>query len=234
MTSDITEVWDPFGTVRNALWIGGGQWAGKSTVARLIAWRYGITAYHYDYHDARGHEARRVARRAVTGEKEATPDAVWVDPSPAEMALAALSGFRERFEWALDDLRGLVSGHPILAEGWGLRPDLVSQVTPDRDRMVVMVPSEEWRCHQFETLARASTVGHAVSDPKRAVRNRMDRDRLVAEDAVASARRLGIPVIEVDGTLDQVEVAALVADGFSSYLPAPRGGWARVGNPNNS
>jgi len=28
---------DPFGTIRNALWIGGGQWAGKSTVARLLA-----------------------------------------------------------------------------------------------------------------------------------------------------------------------------------------------------
>lgn len=27
---------DPFGTIANALWIGGGQWAGKSTVARLL------------------------------------------------------------------------------------------------------------------------------------------------------------------------------------------------------
>ena len=43
--------WDPFGTIRNALWIGGGQWAGKSTVARLLARRYGLTAYHYDYQD---------------------------------------------------------------------------------------------------------------------------------------------------------------------------------------
>ncbi len=30
------EVFDPFGTLGNALWIGGAQWAGKSTVARLL------------------------------------------------------------------------------------------------------------------------------------------------------------------------------------------------------
>jgi hypothetical protein len=27
--------WDPFGTLHVALWIGGAQWAGKSTVARI-------------------------------------------------------------------------------------------------------------------------------------------------------------------------------------------------------
>lgn len=31
------EVWDLFGTLHRALWSGGGQWAGKSTVARLLA-----------------------------------------------------------------------------------------------------------------------------------------------------------------------------------------------------
>src|SRR5687768_13704215 len=56
-------VWDPFGTLRRVLWIGGGQWAGKSTVARILAVRHGITAYHYDYHDGRGHDDRRVAER---------------------------------------------------------------------------------------------------------------------------------------------------------------------------
>ena len=39
--------WDPFGTLHAALWIGGGQWAGKSTVANLIAARHALTAYHF-------------------------------------------------------------------------------------------------------------------------------------------------------------------------------------------
>ncbi|MFD3583867.1 hypothetical protein [Streptomyces sp. NPDC058683] len=40
---------------------------------------------------------------------------------------------------------------------------------------------------------------------------RIARDRVVAEDAAQNARRLGIRVIEVDGTLDAAAVAAAVA-----------------------
>jgi hypothetical protein len=118
MTEHDGEVWDPFGTLRRTLWIGGGQWAGKSTVARLLAVRYGLTAYHYDYHDARAHNDRRIARRVGLGEPtaEPDPDTIWVHPTPEEMAAETLAGFPIRFNWALDDLRALVSGRPIIAE----------------------------------------------------------------------------------------------------------------------
>ncbi|SFI25623.1 hypothetical protein [Amycolatopsis regifaucium] len=43
-----------------------------------------------------------------------------------QMAADTIAGFPARFEGALDDLRALVSGRPILAEGWGLRPELVA------------------------------------------------------------------------------------------------------------
>jgi hypothetical protein len=203
------------------LWICGGQWAGKSTVARLLAVRYGLTAYHYDYHDARAHNDRRIARRVALGEppEDPDPDAVWVRPTPDEMAARTLAGFPVRFEWALDDLRALVSGHPVVAEGWGLRPELVAPILDAPRRMIVMVPTREFRDRQLRALPRAGVVSHGVSDPAGAQRNRLDRDRLVAEDAVASARRLGIRVLEVDGTRDADAVADIVADHFSPYLP---------------
>ncbi|MER6003853.1 hypothetical protein ABT120_35165 [Nonomuraea angiospora] len=221
MNATNSEVWDPFGTLRNALWIGGGQWAGKSTVARLLATRYGLTAYHYDYHDARAHNDRRIARRVRLGEPIADPepDAVWVDTSPQKMADEILAGFPARFEWVLDDLRGLVSGRPVVAEGWGLRPELVAPIIDSTWRMIVMVPSEEFRRRQVRELPRAAAVDHQVSDPDRAQRNRLARDRLVADEAVRSARRLGIRVLEVDGVDDAEAVADIVADHFSAYLP---------------
>jgi len=170
------EVWDPFGTLRGALWIGGGQWSGKSTVARTLARRYGLTAYHYDYHDARGHDDRRIARRVRLGEPPSGPDPddIWVNTTPEEMAAATLAGFPIRFQWALDDLRGLVSGRPIIAEGWGLRPELVAPITDSPQRI-----------------------------------------------AAGSARRLGIKVIEVDGTRDADAIVGIVADHFRPYLPSP-------------
>lgn len=221
MSTTGSDVWDPFGTVRGALWIGGGQWAGKSTVARLLATRYGLTAYHYDHHDARAHQDRRIARRVRRGEPTADPDpdTVWVNTSPQKMAAETLAGFPTRFEWALDDLRGLVSGRAVIAEGWGLRPELVAPIIDSPRRMIVMVPSEEFRQHQLRELPRAATVHPQVTDPERAQHNRLARDRLVADDAARSARRLGIRVLEVDGLDDAEAVADVVADHFSPYLP---------------
>ncbi|MBC3986304.1 hypothetical protein H8N01_27930 [Streptomyces sp. AC536] len=217
------EVWDPFGTLRRALWIGGGQWAGKSTVARMLAVRYGVTVYHYDYHDARGHNDRRIARRVALGEPatEPDPDTVWVHTGPEEMAAETLAGFPVRFDWALDDLRALVSGHSVIAEGWGLRPELVAPIVDSPRRMVVMVPTPEFRDHQVRELPRAASLGHHVSDSARAQANRLARDQLVAEDAVRQAHQLGIRVIEVDGSRDAGAMAEIVADHFGPYLPEP-------------
>ncbi|MFD7626757.1 hypothetical protein ACFV7Q_12105 [Streptomyces sp. NPDC059851] len=215
------EVWDPFGTLRRALWIGGGQWAGKSTVSRLLAVQYGVTVYHYDYHDARGHNDRRIARRVALGEPVTGPDPneVWVHTTPEEMATETLAGFPDRFQWALDDLRALVSGHPVIAEGWGLRPELVAPLIDSPRRMIVMVPTPGFRDQQVRELPRATSLGHRVSDPARAQANRLARDRLVAEDAVRKAHQLGIRVIAVDGSRDATGIAEIVADHFGPYLP---------------
>ncbi|MGW1411606.1 hypothetical protein [Streptomyces sp. NPDC002403] len=131
-----------------------------TTVAELIARKYGLTMYHYDYHDARGHQDRRIARRVALGEavEDPTPDHVWLDQNPEEMAAETLAGFQVRFEWALDDLRALFTGRPAIAEGWGLRPELVDSLR----RMVVLVPTEDFRQHH-SGLSRARELSTSVS-----------------------------------------------------------------------
>ncbi|HEX6684615.1 MAG TPA: hypothetical protein VF062_17555 [Candidatus Limnocylindrales bacterium] len=204
--------WDPFGTIGQALWIGGGQWAGKSTVSRVLAHRHRLTAYHFDYHDARAHNDRRAALgKRLEGVK-------WLSQTLDEHVAFALDDFTMRFEWVLDDLRALVSGAPIIAEGWGLRPELVAPIAGDARRMVVMVPTEDWRQQQLLALPRASQFASSVDDLEAALRVRVARDRLIAEDAMKSARRLGIRVIEVDGSLDAEAVSDMVAGHFAPYL----------------
>jgi hypothetical protein len=221
----MAEVWDPFGTIANALWIGGGQWAGKSTVARLLGQRFGLTAYHYDAQDARGHDDRRIAGRLRQGQEEPlsgpSADEVWLGRTPEKMAAAALASFEPRFGWALDDLRALTSPRPIIAEGWGLRPSLVAPLLTAPDRMLVMVPTEEFRRHQTRVLPRAGRLGATVSDPDRGQRQRLARDRLLAADAVRDAREHGIRVVEVDGHQDADAVASTVAEHFRRYLAFP-------------
>jgi len=214
--------WDPVSTLRNALWITGGQWAGKSTVAGILAERYGLTHYHYDYHAAKGHEDRRIAAQVRNGATPAERDgeAMWIRHTPREMADAALGDFADRFAWVLDDLRGLVTPVPVIADGWGLRPELVVPVTSAPERMVVLVPTDDFRLRQAAELPRARRVGAEVSDPALAQRNRIERDRLLAEDAVRTAHEFGVRVIEVDGSRDAEAMATTVATHFASFLPA--------------
>jgi hypothetical protein len=62
-------------------------------------------------------------------------------------------------------------------------------------------------------------LGSRASDPERAQQQRLARDRLVAADAVRTARQCGIEVIEVDGGRDAAAVADIVAGHFRPYLP---------------
>ncbi|MBQ1040226.1 hypothetical protein KBX46_28825 [Micromonospora sp. C81] len=134
------------------------------------------------------------------------------------MAAETLAGFPRRFAWVLDDLSALVPGRRLVAEGWGLRPELVAPVVGSVRQLVVLVPTAEFRAQQIARLPRASIAAAGVSDPERALRNRWERDELVAADAVAQAARLGVRVIQVDGSLDGDQLTDLVADHFAAYL----------------
>jgi hypothetical protein len=208
-------VWDPLGSIGRAFWIGGGQWAGKTTVARTIAERHRLVVYRHDFPAAHGHIDRAAAAEARAGKAitEFDPEWEFVQQAPEQMAAGVFAQFTERFDWALDDLRALDGPVPIVAEGWGLRPELVAGIGC-ADRMVVMVATEEFRQHQLATLPRAGKLGNNVSDPERGHRNRVERDRLVAEDAVKSAVAQGIAVVEVDGSRDAGQIADVVAKHF--------------------
>ncbi|MGW3966572.1 hypothetical protein ACWED2_42620 [Amycolatopsis sp. NPDC005003] len=183
--------WDPFGTVGKALWIGGAPWTGKSTVARLLAQRHGLTTYHHD--------------------DRARPGTPLPDDLPAgDQLTAMMAEFGHRFSCALDELRALTSPRPILAEGRGLRPELVAPLVDSPGRMVVLVPTELFRQHQL----RHRPDGPAIPQQ----RTRLTRDRMLAAHAVRAARDLGIRVIEIDGKLDPAGVTDVVAEHFHAYL----------------
>jgi 2-phosphoglycerate kinase len=217
--------WGPSGELSTVLWIGGAQWAGKSTVAWLLSKRHGLTAYHYDFHDSRGHYDRALGRADRYPHRHAwqvlhehDPDRTWVRSSPAEMAEGCRHSFVERFGMVLDDLRALSSSRPLVAEGWGLRPELVAPLLASPTQAVFLVPTEAFRQRQLRELPRAGQVTSEVSDPERALANRLERDRLLARETVESARQQGLRVIEVDGSLSVGGLTDVVAAHFEEWL----------------
>jgi hypothetical protein len=217
----------PLARLDQVLWVGGAQWAGKTTVARLLAARFPLVLYAYDYHDARSHSQRAKADadrfpafHAFLEALDRDPDSVWSRPSAAQMTAQMLAIFRERFQMVLEDLAALPDQTPVLAEGWGLRPDLIAQQLDSREQAIFLVPTELFRQSQLDALERAQRLSTSgLREPARAQRNRVERDRLLAADVVARATVLGLPLLEMDGSENAVEIAGRVEKQFRPFLP---------------
>jgi hypothetical protein len=209
----------------HVLWIGGGQWAGKTSIARLLVERYGLQLYDYDYLDSRSHSTRAKEHPDRYPQMHAsisrTPDESWVQRSPEEMAQTTLQHFEERFAMVLEDLQQMPVAPPVLVEGWGIRPSMVLPVLKSTRQAIWLVATERFRRHQLEVLPRAQRLSVETSDADRAQRNRLERDRLLSRDVIHSARRLRLKVLAVDGKESLEEVAGHVESHFQPFLPKP-------------
>ena len=205
--------------MEKVFWIGGGQWVGKTSVALRLARKHSLQFYPYDYHSARGQRWR------VSLQPERYPhssafarssgDERWTFPPPELMAETAQRIFDERFAMVLDDLEPLLVDLPFVVEGWGIRPRHVDGLVADRRRALFMVPTDEFVEVQVTRVPRAQGLtGLELSDPQRAQRNRLARDRLLRFDCIAEARRYGFPILTIDGSQDLDEVTSRVESHF--------------------
>jgi hypothetical protein len=148
------------------------------------------------------------------------PEAFWVKKAPQEMAEITRRVWDDRFPMVLDDLAMVPAGATVLAEGWGLRPERVAPLIDSPRQAIFLVPTEEFRQHQLATLPRGRGFFiPGVSDPERAQRNRVERDRLLAEEVVAQADALGLRVVHVDGLGGEERIVSLVEEHFKPFLP---------------
>ena len=190
--------------LEHVLWIGGGSAAGKSTVARRLADRFGVQLYATD--DAMGrHAATLSAHQApqLALFKARTMDERWLGRSPAEM-LDTFHWFRgEGFELIVDDLRRTPTTPPVLAEGFRLLPELVRPLLTDVRRAVWLLPSPAFRRAAIESRGTTWDIPGRTSDPPRALDNLLARDELFTHRLGGQARRLGLQVVDVEVGMTQ-------------------------------
>jgi hypothetical protein len=183
----------------HVLWIGGGTGAGKSSVAIALAERYGLERYNYDWHDSRDHTDRTRADRHPhrAAFLAMTLDERWVLRPPRDMADETIRSFRERFEMVIEDLLAMPESPPVIADGFGLLPELVHPVIASPRQAIFLLPTPEFRVTALENRGWRTIEG--TSDPDRARANRLARDALLTEHIGESAARLGLSTIVVDG-----------------------------------
>jgi len=132
-------------------WIGGGSGAGKSTVARRIAARYGLRLYATD--DLMSDHTNRSSAddSPLLSEFLAMDtDERWVNRSP-EVMLETFHWFRgEAFGLIVEDLLRLPRDRSVIVEGFRLLPHLVKPLLAAPRTAVWLLPTPEFRLAALE------------------------------------------------------------------------------------
>lgn len=205
----------------HVLWIGGATDSGKTSVARALAERHGLQAYHYDLADRvlpPGHWGRidPVRHPYMHASRIDDPDWMWVDTTPEELMERWRQTTPERFDLTIEDLLALPASPPIVAEGYGFTPDLVSPLLTSPHQAIWLISSEAFKRATY--ARRDKGVFAATRDPERARFNHLERDLLIARYLREHAEHLGLRVIEVDGSQSLDEVVALAEAHFAPFL----------------
>lgn len=196
-------------------WIGGGSGAGKSTIARRLADRHGARLYATD--EVMADHGRRIvhadspflARFAAMDMDER-----WVSRSPQAM-LETFGWFRgEGFGLIVEDLLRLPAGPGVIAEGFRLLPHLVQPLLAGPGHAVWLCPTPGFRRAAFTSRGSLREIAGKTSDPERALRNLLERDRMFTERVREEATGLGLRVIDVDVTMTEDDLAGQVERAF--------------------
>lgn len=175
------------------MWIGGATGSGKTTVTRAFAGRHGLRVFPID--------AFWYSHAARMPEPEPSPDEQWLGSSPAEQAAEFEALTRRRWPLVLADLATLPATPPVAVEGPQVLPDLI----PAGDAAVFLIATPQWQHAVLSQRPLPST-----KDDRRALTNRIEKDRLYGVRIAELARDRGFPIVLVDGSrpvLDDVERA---------------------------
>ena len=195
------------------LWMGGSPCSGKSSIAEMLAKKYGLHVYKCD--DAFWEHTKRVDPVAHPTFHRLTHmawDEIWMRPVAVQIA-DEFACYREQFGMIVDDLLALPRSTPVIAEGAALLPDLVFGLLPDRSRAVWVIPAESFQRKHY-TPGRRPFVNDILADcqdPTQAFANWMDRDVGFAKRVAEQARALGLKVLTVDGKRTIEQNAEIVA-----------------------
>ncbi len=196
-------------------WIGGGTGAGKSTIARRIAARYGLRLYATD--DLMSdHASRSSAEDSPLLSKflAMDMDERWLNRSP-EVMLETFHWFRgEGFGLIVEDLLRLPRDPSVIVEGFRLLPRLVKPLVAAPRNAVWLLPTPEFRLAAIEQRGSLWTIAGKTSDPATALRNLLERDRMFTERLYEETRRLDVRVIEVDTNMTEDALDQRVASAF--------------------
>lgn len=142
-------------------------------------------------------------------------DERWVNRSPKTM-LETFHWFQgEGFNFILEDLLRFPAKPAVIAEGFRLLPHLVNPLLSAPGRAVWLLPTPDFREAVLESRGGTAWAFLAgTTDPRRALRNLLERDRMFTDILRDETASLELPAIDVETTVSEDDLVRRVTDVF--------------------
>jgi 2-phosphoglycerate kinase len=202
--------------LQGVYWIGGGSGSGKSTIAHRIAAEQGLNFYPTD--DVMADHAHRSSPQGsplLHKFMAMDMDERWVNRSPKTM-LETFHWFQgEGFNSIVEDVLRLPREPGVVVEGFRLLPYLIKPLLTAHNHAVWLLPTPAFREAVIESRGGAAWGFLAkTSDPEKALRNLLERDRMFTDILREETSRLGLTAIEVDTATTEDDLARRVTGVF--------------------
>jgi hypothetical protein len=196
-------------------WVGGGSGAGKTTVTRLCAERFGAGLYSTDaaigvHSELLGKTDAPLLERF----RHMSMDERWVHHDPVTMYSTFPWFHGEGFDLLLEDLQRLPTDRTVLVEGFRLLPHLVRPHVSNPSHAVWLLPTPDFRNAAFSWRQGADAFWMRTTDPDRALTNVLERDRIFCDKIADDVAHNGFEALLVDGSRSVVRMAGDLASRF--------------------
>lgn len=196
-------------------YIGGSPCSGKSTVAEIIAEKYGFHYFKVDnYLENYTQKGAENYYPICKKQLEMCPEQIWMRDSILQCK-EEFQYYREIFEFIQADLMGLKGTSPIITEGAAYLPELMGLSRVTKDRYIAITPTKEFQISRYKEREWVPYVLEGCSDTKKAFENWMDRDGLFANEVRHQCQELNYSSVLIDGTITVDKVVRIVCDHFN-------------------
>ncbi len=204
---------------QNVLWLGGATDATKTTSSRLFTEKYALQLYNYDQRDEPQARilAKTMPRYKALFNGSKTIDERWLFPTPEEKVSASRQSFKDRFPLVLEDLLAMPKKPSILAEGFGLLPELLEPLISDPKQVIFFICTEEFKWASMKRRNKPIWKDQ-TSDPELATQKFFERDMLLAARVKEAALARAYRVIEVDGSKAPNEMLEVLEKQFKGFI----------------
>ncbi|SHE75537.1 hypothetical protein SAMN05444392_1032 [Seinonella peptonophila] len=211
----------------HVLWIGGSPDCGKTTIAGLLAKKYGIQVYHFDQYEM-DHIRRadptlqpalfELKKILATSDEREQLEWLWVQRTPAEMTKSAIASWTERIEFVVEDLLKLPKNRMIIAEGPGFFPEVILPLIQSPHQAIWMAPSENFKRESHKRRKKGDFYADFLDDFGIAQQKHIERDLLISGYYKQTACDRYLPFIETDGTQSVDEMVTKLEAYFRPLL----------------